>query len=82
MRSPDVRRVSIELSREQVDQVLRDASGTRHASLLIGALPHVRDAFDRAPSLLQCARLSRSLLAAGLLERDPSTREYRLAHAQ
>jgi IclR helix-turn-helix domain len=121
MPSPNVRRVSIELSREQVDHVLREASGTRHTSLLIGALPDVRDVLERTPSLRQDSRFSRSLLAGltmlaafpedgsyvsntyvartlgmsmstahryistllavGLLQRHPSTRKYRLAHA-
>jgi hypothetical protein len=113
--------VSIELSPEQVERVLRDASGMGSMSLLVSGLPHVRDALAATGKRAEDGRLSRSLLwgltllsvfpvdgsyianaevartlgmsmstahryistlvAVGLLERDPDTRQYRLADA-
>jgi Fic family protein len=116
---PEQRRVvSIELSREQVDRVLRDASGAGSMSLLLVGAMDVRDVFAAVSQRAENRYLSRSLLwglmllaafpadgsyvrnadiarsldmplstahrylstlvAAGLVERDPSTRQYRL----
>jgi hypothetical protein len=113
--------VLVELSRAQIDQVIRDASGAGNMSVLLSGLSDVRAAVEAAPQQLQDVRLSRSLLfgllllaafpadrsylgnaelsrmldmnpstahryvstlvAVGLLERDPATRQYRLADA-
>jgi len=111
--------VFIELSRAQVDRVVRAASGAGSMSVLLSGLRDVREALDAAPGPMEDSRLSRSLLsgllllacfpadgsylgnsevagmlgmsmstahryistpvAAGLLERHPGTRRYRLA---
>jgi Fic family protein len=113
--------VSIELSKEQVDRVLRGASANNNVSLLLTGLADLRDVFASAADVLDDARMSRSLLAGlllltafpadggsiaitqlarglgmsvstahryvstllavGLVERDPVTRQYRLARA-
>jgi hypothetical protein len=113
--------VLLELSRAQVDQVIRAASGAGNMSVLLSGLSDVSAALEAAPQQLQDMRLSRSLLcgllllaafpadrsylgnaelarmldmnpstahryistlvAVGLLERDPATRQYRLADA-
>jgi Fic family protein len=111
--------VFIALSRAQVDQVVRAASGTGNMSVLLSGLRDVREELEAAPRQMEDSRLSHSLLsgllllaafpadgsyrrtaevarmlgmsistahryistlaAVGLLERDPSTRRYRLA---
>jgi hypothetical protein len=110
--------VSLELSRAQVDRVVRAASGAGNMSALLSGLKDVGEALGAPPRLLEDPRLSRSLLtgllmlasfpadgsylgnaelarmlgmnlstvhryistlvAVGLLERDPTTRRYRL----
>jgi hypothetical protein len=117
--------LSIELSQEQVECVLRGAAGAAGAgsmSLLLSGLPQARTALAGAARLANDGALSRSLLwglmllavfpadgsymgnaeiartlgmsmsmahryistlvAVGLLERDPHTRRYRLADAR
>jgi|SRR5271168_135180 DNA-binding MarR family transcriptional regulator len=111
----------IELSEEQVERVLRDASDAGSTSLLLSGRPQVRDALAGAGQIAEDGRLSRSLLwglmllaafpadgsyvgnaeiartlgmsmstahryistllAVGLLERHPDTRQYRLTDA-
>jgi hypothetical protein len=108
--------VSIELSPEQLSQVVRSASEGGHISMLLSGLDHARDAlavgldYSRLSSSLLCGllilasfpadgscvtitELSRltgrsmstthryvsTLLAVGLVERDPVAREYRVA---
>ncbi len=113
--------VHIELSRAQVDQVVRAASDAGNISLLLTGIGDSREALERAvaqvgdtdshlsSSLLsgllvlaafpedgsslgnaEVARMMRmnpstahryitTLVVAGLLEKDPSTRRYRLA---
>jgi hypothetical protein len=108
--------VLIELSPDQLSQVVRAASDGGHVSMLLSGLDHARDAlvagldysrlsssllrgllilasFPADGSYLTITELSRltgrsmstthryvsTLLAVGLLERDPLTREYRVA---
>ena len=59
--------VSIELSKEQVAQVLRDASATDSTSLLLAGLADTPSVLDGVSRLLENARLSRSLLSGLLL---------------
>jgi DNA-binding MarR family transcriptional regulator len=113
--------VLLELSRAQVDRVLREAAGTGNMSVLFSGLAQVREALESGRALLEDSRLSRSLLsglwllaafpadgsyignseiagelgmpistahryistlvAVGLVERDPASRRYRLADA-
>jgi IclR helix-turn-helix domain len=112
------KRIVVELSRAQVDQVVRSAAESGSMSLLLSELSDVRDAIasgrDDARlsgsllcgllllaslpgdgsymSLTELARRSgrststvhrylSTLLAVGLIERDPATRRYRLADA-
>jgi IclR helix-turn-helix domain len=112
-------RVVIELSRAQVDRVVREAAGAGTLSVLLSGLGDVREMLEGEPEQLEDARLSRSLLsgllmlalfpldgdylgnaelarmlgmnpstthryvstlvAVGLVERDPVTRRYRIA---
>jgi IclR helix-turn-helix domain len=114
--------IAVELSRAQIDQVVRAAGDGGALSVLLGGLADFRDVFSQdtdARRLMDDPRLSRSLLlgllvlatlpadgsylqlreivklmgmntstthrylstlvAAGLVERDPTTRRYRLA---
>ncbi|HLL92973.1 MAG TPA: helix-turn-helix domain-containing protein [Solirubrobacteraceae bacterium] len=111
--------VQIELSRAQVDQVVRAASGEGNMSVLLSGLQGARQTLEDNRRLIEDPRMSRSLLlgllvlsglprdgseigvidlahnlglgasttyryvatllSVGLLERDPSTRRYRLA---
>jgi hypothetical protein len=111
--------VRIELSRAQVDQVVRAASGEGNMSVLLSGLQGARQTLEDNRRLIEDPRMSRSLLlgllvlsalprdgseigvidlannlglgasttyryvatllSVGLLERDPSTRRYRLA---
>jgi hypothetical protein len=108
--------VVIELSPDQLGQVVRAASEGGHISMLLSGLDHAREAlaagldYSRLSSSLLCgllilasfpadgscvtitqlARLTgrttstthryvSTLLAVGLVERDPVTREYRIA---
>lgn len=113
--------ISIELSQPQLQQILRDASGSAGSSLAVAGLSDVRAAVAHAQPLLEDSRLSRSLLlgvlllaafpsdgsyignselavaihlsastthryvstllALGLVARDPVTRKYRIIHA-
>jgi IclR helix-turn-helix domain len=117
----DQAQISIELSRSQVDRVVREAAGGGSLSVLISGLTDVREVLATAPREFDDTGLSRSLLtgllmlatfptdgsyvrnseiaamlnvnvstahryistlmAVGLLERDPATRQYRLANA-
>jgi IclR helix-turn-helix domain len=112
---------AVELSRAQVDGVIRDATRAGNMSVLLSGLADVRDVLGSSPHILDDTRLSRSLLsgllmlavmppdgsyvgnaqlatrlgmslstahrylttlvATGLVERDPAMREYRLANA-
>lgn len=112
-------KIQIELSRSQVDRIVRNAADGGNMSVLLSGLKDIRDMLAREPRQLEDSRLSRSLLAGllmlasfpsdgsylgnaeiarlldmnpstthryvstlvavGLLERDPSTRRYRLA---
>lgn len=112
-------RVVIELSRAQVDKIVREAAGAGTLSVLLAGLGDVREMLDGEPKQLEDVRLSRSLLsgllmlamfpldgdylgnaelarmldmnsstthryvstlvAVGLVERNPATRRYRLA---
>src|ERR1700683_4066087 len=112
-------RVLIELSRAQVDRIVRNAADGGNMSVLLSGLKDIRAVLAREPRQLEDSRLSRSLLAGllmlasfpsdgsylgnaeiarlldmnpstthryvstlvavGLLERDPATRRYRLA---
>lgn len=111
-------RVLIELSRAQVDRIVRNAADVGNMSVLLSGLKDIRAVLAREPRQLEDSRLSRSLLAGllmlasfpsdgsylgnaeiarlldmnpstthryvstlvavGLLERDPATRRYRL----
>jgi IclR helix-turn-helix domain len=110
--------VLVELSRAQVDRVVRSAAEGGSMSVLLSGLKDIRAALAHEPNQLEDSRLSRSLLAGllmlasfptdgsylgnaeiarllnmnpstahryvstlvavGLLERDPATRRYRL----
>jgi hypothetical protein len=110
--------VLIELSRAQVDRIVRNAADGGNMSVLLSGLKDIRAVLAREPRQLEDGRLSRSLLAGllmlasfpsdgsylgnaeiarlldmnpstthryvstlvavGLLERDPATRRYRL----
>jgi IclR-like helix-turn-helix domain-containing protein len=110
--------VLIELSRAQVDRIVRNAADGGSMSVLLSGLKDIRSVLAREPRQLEDGRLSRSLLAGllmlasfpsdgsylgnaeiarlldmnpstthryvstlvavGLLERDPATRRYRL----
>jgi hypothetical protein len=59
--------VCIELSRAQVDQVVRTAADGGSMSVLLVGLGDVRAVLAAAPTLLENSRLSRSLLAGLLL---------------
>jgi hypothetical protein len=112
-------KVLIELSRAQVDRIVRGAAEGGNMSVLLSGLKDIREVLVREPRQLEDSRLSRSLLAGllmlasfpsdggylgnaeiarlldmnpstthryvstlvavGLLERDPATRRYRLA---
>jgi hypothetical protein len=112
-------KVRIELSRSQVDRIVRDAADGGSMSVLLAGLKDIHQVLSREPRQLDDSRLSRSLLAGllmlasfpadgsylgnaeiarlldmnpstthryvstlvavGLLERDPATRRYRLA---
>ncbi len=112
-------KVLIELSRAQVDRIVRGAAEGGNMSVLLSGLKDIREVLAREPRQLEDSRLSRSLLAGllmlasfpsdggylgnaeiarlldmnpstthryvstlvavGLLERDPATRRYRLA---
>jgi hypothetical protein len=111
-------KVLIELSRAQVDRIVRNAADGGNMSVLLSGLKDIRVVLAREPRQLEDSRLSRSLLAGllmlasfpsdgsyignaeiarlldmnpstthryvstlvavGLLERDPATRRYRL----
>ncbi|HEX5852370.1 MAG TPA: helix-turn-helix domain-containing protein [Solirubrobacteraceae bacterium] len=111
--------VYIELTKAQVDRVIRGASGSGTMSVLMAGLGGVRQTLEDSPQQIEDRRLSRSLLSGllllacfptdgtylsntevarrvdmnmstahryistlvsvGLLERDPGTRQYRLA---
>jgi len=115
----DGERVLLELSRAQVDKIVRNAADGGNMSVLLSGLEDIRAVLAREPRQLEDSRLSRSLLAGllmlasfpvdgsylgnaeiarlldmnpstthryvstlvavGLLERDPATRRYRLA---
>ncbi len=112
--------ITIELSKAQVDRVVRGASVAGNMSVLLSGLAGVRETIEAAQEHVKDARFSGSLLhgllllaifpadggymgnaevarmldmgmstthryistlvAVGLLERDPTTRQYRLAH--
>ncbi|HEX5853369.1 MAG TPA: helix-turn-helix domain-containing protein [Solirubrobacteraceae bacterium] len=112
--------IFIELSKAQVDRVVRGASVAGNMSMLLSGLAEVRETIEAAQQHVKDARFSSSLLhgllllaifpadgsymgnaevartldmgmstthryistlvAVGLLERDPNTRQYRLAH--
>jgi hypothetical protein len=111
-------KVLVELSRAQVDRIVRNAAEGGSMSVLLSGLKDIRAVLAREPRQLEDSRLSRSLLAGllmlasfpsdgsylgnaeiarlldmnpstthryvstlvavGLLERDPATRRYRL----
>ncbi|HLL92042.1 MAG TPA: helix-turn-helix domain-containing protein [Solirubrobacteraceae bacterium] len=111
-------KVLIELSRAQVDRIVRNAADGGNMSVLLSGLKDIHAVLAREPRQLEDSRLSRSLLAGllmlasfpsdgsylgnaeiarlldmnpstthryvstlvavGLLERDPATRRYRL----
>jgi Fic family protein len=65
---PDQRQaLSIELSQEQVDRVLREAAGAGSMSLLLLGRSDMRDAFAGAARRAEDRRLSRSLLCGLML---------------
>lgn len=112
-------KILIELSRAQVDRIVRSAADGGNMSVLLSGLKDIREVLSSDPRQLEDSRLSRSLLAGllmlasfpsdgsylgnaeiarlldmnpstthryvstlvavGLLERDPATRRYRLA---
>lgn len=114
--------VLLELSRAQLEQVLRDVSAVRDVSLLLTGLHDLPDVLALVDEQLNSERYSRSLLyglalfaalpadgsyvgitglarrlgmsistahryvstlvAVGLVERNPNTREYRLGHVR
>jgi hypothetical protein len=114
----DPEQVLIELSRAQVDRIVRNAADGGNMSVLLSGLNDIRTVLSHEPRQLEDSRLSRSLLAGllmlasfpsdgsylgnaeiarlldmnpstthryvstlvavGLLERDPATRRYRL----
>lgn len=65
-RVPADDRVVVELSRVQVDQVMRAASGAGHVSFLLSSLDEVKEALATGRGELEDPRLSRSLMV-GLL---------------
>lgn len=60
---PKAEGVVVELAPEQIDQVVREASGTGNMAFLMSGLAAVRDELEATPSHLTDSRLSRSLLA-------------------
>jgi hypothetical protein len=118
-RGGDSEKVLVELSRAQVDRIVRGAAEGGNMSVLLSGLNDIREVLASEPRQLEDSRLSRSLLAGllmlasfpsdgsylgnaeiarrmdmnpstthryvstlvavGLLERDPATRRYRLA---
>lgn len=59
-------RVVLELSKAQIDQVMRAASGAGHVSFLLSSLDDVKEALAAGRGELEDPRLSRSLML-GLL---------------
>ena len=59
-------RVEIELSKPQIDHVMRAASGAGHVSFLLSSLDDVKEAIAAGHGELEDPRLSRSLML-GLL---------------
>jgi IclR helix-turn-helix domain len=59
-------RVVLELSKVQIDHVIRAASGAGHVSFLLSSLDDVKDALGAGRGELEDPRLSRSLML-GLL---------------